>query len=168
MANDLKITTPSDCEIVMTREFDAPRRLVWEAMTRPEFIRRWIYAPRGLSMTVCEGGPLVGDPFRWVWHDDSGNQALEITGVTLEIVPLEKAVHTEKMFIGNGVPVGELLATIELSEHSEKTSLRMTLLFPSKEARDSALSAGMEQGVASGYARLDELLLEFERLAPSH
>lgn len=61
----LDVTTPSDLEIVMTREFDAPRRLVWDAMTKPELIRRWIYAPQGWVMSVCEGGMKTGDSFRW-------------------------------------------------------------------------------------------------------
>jgi uncharacterized protein YndB with AHSA1/START domain len=155
----LEVTTPSDLEIVMTRQFDAPRRLVWQAMTRPELIRRWIYAPEGWQMTVCEGGINVGDTFRWAWNGPDGKPALAIWGVNREVVAPEKIVHTENMEIGDGIHLGELLATIELTERDNKTFLRMTLLFPSREARDGAIASGMEHGVATGYERIDQMLL---------
>lgn len=142
----------------MTREFDAPRRLVWEALTEPELIRRWIYAPEGWTMTVCEGGLEVGDKFRWAWNGPDGKPALAIWGVNREVIPPEKIVHTENMEVGAGIPLGELLATVELTERDGKTTLRMTLLFPSKEARDGAIASGMERGVAAGYERLDAIL----------
>lgn len=158
MKNALEVTTPSDLEIVMTREFDAPRQLVWDAMTKPELIRRWIYAPEGWTMTVCEGDPKVGGTFRWAWNGPDGKPALAISGVNREVVPPEKVVHTEAMEMGDGIPLGELLATVILKEQGGKTRLRMTLLFSSKEARDGALASGMERGVAAGYDRLDEIL----------
>ena len=159
MNRTLEVTTPSDLEIVMMRVFDAPRQLVWNAMTRAELIRRWMYAPEGWVMTVCEGGTEVGGSFRWAWNDAAGNPALAISGVNREVVPPEKIVHTEIMEVGNGVRLGELLATVVLKEHDGKTSLHMTLLFPSKEARDGALASGMERGVAAGYKQLDEILI---------
>ena len=110
-------------------------------------------------MTVCEGGTEVGGSFRWAWNDAAGNPALAISGVNREVVPPEKIVHTEIMEVGNGVRLGELLATVVLKEHDGKTSLHMTLLFPSKEARDGALASGMERGVAAGYKQLDEILI---------
>lgn len=158
MNRALQVTTPSDLEIVMTREFDAPRRLVWEAVTKPELIRRWIYAPEGCAMTVCEGGLNAGDPFRWAWNGPDGKPALTIWGINREVVPHERIVHTENMEIGDGICLGELLATVELTENDDKTLLRMTLLFPSKEARDGAIASGMERGVAAGYTRLDAIL----------
>lgn len=154
----LEVTTPSDLEIVMKRAFDAPRRLVWDAMTKPELIRRWIYAPEGWQMTVCEGGMQVGDSFRWEWNGPDGNPAMSIWGVNREVVPFERVVHTENMEIGDGIPLGQLVATIELTEQDQRTLLCMTLLFPSKEARDGALAAGMERGVAAGYEKLDAIL----------
>jgi uncharacterized protein YndB with AHSA1/START domain len=162
MIRTLQVTTPSDLEIVMTREFDAPRRLVWEAMTDPKWIRRWIYAPEGWTMTVCEGGQNVGDPFRWVWNGPDGQPAMVIWGVNQEVVPHERVVHTENMEVG-GVALGELLATIELTEKNDQTLLRMTLLFPSKEARDGAIASGMERGVSTGYQRLDGILADESR-----
>ena len=158
MKSSLEVTTPSDLELVMTREFNAARSLVWDAMTKPELIRRWIFAPPGWTMTTCEGGTQVGDKFRWAWNDDSGKFAMAIHGVNREVVPPEKIVHTETMELGDGVCLGELLATVELAERGPKTMLRMTLLFPSKAARDGALASGMERGVAAGYEKLDAIL----------
>jgi uncharacterized protein YndB with AHSA1/START domain len=158
MKHDLQVSTPSDLEIVMMRGFDAPRHLVWEAMTKPELIRRWLYAPEGWTMTVCEGDPKVGGTFRWAWNGPDGKPALAIWGVNREVVPPERIVHTESMAMGDGAPLGELVATVVLTECDGKTALRMTLLFPSKEARDGALASGMARGVAAGYDRLDEIL----------
>jgi uncharacterized protein YndB with AHSA1/START domain len=158
MKHALEVTTPSDLEIVMTRMFDAPRHLVWDAMTRPDLIRRWLYAPEGWTMTVCEGDAEVGGTFRWAWNGPDGKPALAIWGVNQEVLPPEKIVHTENMEVGDGVPLGELLATVVLNERDGQTTLRMTLLFPSKDARDGALASGMERGVAAGYDRLDEIL----------
>ena len=155
MKPKLAVTTPSDLEIVMTRRFDAPRRLVWEAMTQPELIRRWIYAPPSWVMTTCQGGVNVGDSFRWSWSGPDGRPAMTIWGVNREVVPYERVVHTEHMEIGDGIPLGELLATLELAETGDQTELRMTLRFATKEARDGALASGMERGVSAGYEQLD-------------
>ena len=159
-ATALSVSTPSDVEIVMTRAFDAPRRLVWDAMTRPEFVRRWLYTPDGWEMTTCEMDVRVGGKFRWAWNGPDGKQALAISGEHREVIPPQKVVHTELMEMGcDGCPpTGELLATIELTERDGKTQMRMTLLFNSKEARDGALQSGMEHGMNLGYERLDELL----------
>lgn len=164
----LKVSTPSDLEIVMTRSFRAPRRLVWDAMTRPELVRRWMFTPPGWSWGVCEMDVRVGGAFRWVWNGPDGRVALSIRGEHREVDPPRKIVHTERMEMGPGAcgaehgceqsPPWELLATIELAEQAGVTHLRMTLLFPSKEARDAALASGMEHGVAAGYDTLDMIL----------
>ena len=158
MMRGLEVTTPSDLEIVMTREFDAPRRLVWEAMTDPKLVRRWLYAPEGWTMTACEGDAKVGGRFRWAWDGPDGKPALSISGVNREVVAPERIVHTESMAMGDGVPLGELLATVVLTERGGRTALHMTLLFASKEARDGAIASGMERGVAAGYDKLDDVL----------
>jgi uncharacterized protein YndB with AHSA1/START domain len=159
MKHTLEVATPSDLEIVMMRVFAAPRHLVWNAMTKPELIRRWLYAPEGWTMTVCDGDDKVGGTFRWAWNGPDGKPALAIWGVNRVVVPPETIVHTESMAMGDGVPLGELLATVVLTEQGGRTALRMTLLFPSKEARDGALASGMSRGVAAGYDRLDEILV---------
>jgi uncharacterized protein YndB with AHSA1/START domain len=164
----LKVTTPTDLEIVMTREFDAPRQLVWDAMTRPELIRRWMFTPPGWTWAVCEMDVRVGGKFRWAWNGPDGKISLTIWGEHREVKPPSRIVHTERMEMG---PAGgdcgsagestscwELLATLELTEESGRTRLRMTLLCPSKEARDAAVASGMEHGMAAGYNALDAFL----------
>jgi uncharacterized protein YndB with AHSA1/START domain len=154
----LEVSTPTDFAIVMKRTFNAPRHLVWKAMTQPEYIRQWIFAPDGWAMTICEADDNVGGTFRWVWAGPDGQRSLTIWGVNREIVPFEKMVHTENMEVG-GVTLGELLASIELTEADGETHLQMTLLFPSKEARDAALASGIEKGVSIGYGRLDAIFV---------
>ena len=166
MANKLEVTTPSEREIVMTRMFDAPRRLVWEAMTKPEWIRRWIFAPPGWTMTECVGDAHVGGRFRWAWRGPDNRPAMAIWGVNREVLPPERTSHTENMQLGDGECLGEMLATIDLTEIDNQTHLRMTMLFDSREARDGALASGMERGVAVGYERLDALLAA-EEAAPA-
>jgi uncharacterized protein YndB with AHSA1/START domain len=167
----LKVTTPTDFEIVMTRAFNAPRRLVWDAMTKPEYIRRWLYAPEGWSMTVCEGDVRVGGSFRWEWNGPDGKPALSLYGVYREVVPPERIVHTESMEMGGSMDTRcnaqPAIATLMLAEQGGRTMLRMTMMFPSKELRDGALASGMEHGVAAGYDRLDELLVTLAK-APAN
>ena len=86
MRNALKVTTPTDREIVITREFDAPRELVWDAMSRPELLRRWLLGPPGWEMTVCEEDARVGGTFRWAWSGPDG-AAMAMHGVYREVVP---------------------------------------------------------------------------------
>jgi uncharacterized protein YndB with AHSA1/START domain len=157
MKNILKVTTPSDREIVLTRSFDAPRPLVWEAMTKPELIRRWLFAPPGWSMTVCREDMKVGGSFRWEWGGAEGQTMMVIRGVYREIVPLERIVRTEIMEFGN-METGEVVGTLVLTEQGGKTTVTITEVYPSKEARDAAIASGMERGVAAGYDKLEEML----------
>lgn len=167
-AYKLKVTTPTDLEIVMTRAFDAPRHLVWNSMTQPDLIRRWMFVPPGWNWAECEMDVRVGGKFRWAWNGPDGQLALTIRGEHREVIPPVKIVHTELMEMGpggggcgsgdSGGEAWELLATLELSEQGGKTHLKMTLLFPTKEGRDGALASGMEQGVAAGYDTLDGVL----------
>jgi uncharacterized protein YndB with AHSA1/START domain len=158
----MQVTTPTDRQIVVMREFDAPRHLVWKAMTRPELIRRWLYAPEGWSMSVCEGDAKVGGTFRWAWNGPDGNPALAIWGENREVVPPERLVHTESMQMGEWTSPGELIATMVLSEQGGRTTMHMTMEFPSKEARDGALASGMEHGMEAGYKTLDALLVTMQ------
>ena len=154
----LKVTTPTGREIVMTRVFDAPRRLVWEALTKPELIRRWLFEPPGWTMVACEEDLRVGGTFHWAWNGPDGKASMAMRGVYREVVPPERVVRTETFNFGCEPQAGEQLATIALTEQGGKTTLTLTVLFPSKEARDAMLASGMEHGVAAGYDRLDEML----------
>jgi uncharacterized protein YndB with AHSA1/START domain len=151
----LQITTPTDREIVMTRVFDAPRALVWEALTKPELLQRWLLGPPGWTMPVCEIDLRVGGAYRYVWRNADGTE-MGMGGVFREIVPADRLVATEK-FDQAWYP-GEALVTNALVEQGGKTTLTLTVLYESREARDTALKTGMEQGVAAGYDRLADLL----------
>ncbi len=154
----LQVAVPTDTTIVMTRTFNAPRPLVWEAMTDPRRLRRWLFSPPGWTMTTCEGEPRVGGSYRWAWSDADGKQALVISGEFREVVPPSRLVHTETMEMGCGGPVGTLIATLELTEIAGGTRMHMTLAFDSREARDGALASGMEHGMEAGYQQLDAQL----------
>jgi len=152
----LKVATPSDREIVMTRVFDAPRHLVWEAMTRPELVQRWLFGPPGWSMPVCEIDLRVGGNYRYLWRHDSDGHQMGMRGIYREVVPPERLVATES-FDESWYP-GEALDTWVLVEQGGRTTITLTVLYESREARDAVLKTPMADGVAAGYDRLAEML----------
>jgi uncharacterized protein YndB with AHSA1/START domain len=151
----LKVTTPTDREIVMTRVFDAPRRLVFDALTKPELLRQWLLGPPGWTMPVCEIDLRVGGAYRYLWRNADGTE-MGMRGLIREIVVPERLVATEK-FDQPWYP-GEALATNVLTEEGGKTTLTLTVRYESRETRDAVLKTPMAQGVAAGYDRLEELL----------
>jgi uncharacterized protein YndB with AHSA1/START domain len=157
-AETLEITTPTDREIVMTRAFAAPRRLVFDAWTKPELVRRWLLGPDGWSMPVCEIDLRVGGAYRWVWRRDKDGTEMGVGGVYREIAAPERLVATEK-FDEAWYP-GEAVNTVALVERSGKTTMTQTTLYESREARDKALQSGMADGVEASYNRLDAVLAE--------
>jgi uncharacterized protein YndB with AHSA1/START domain len=153
----MKLTTPNDREIVTTREFDAPRELVWDAIYTPELLKRWFSGPPGWEMTVCEDDTRPGGTFRRVWSDSNG-KTMSQSGVYREVVPPERCVRTQVFETGGVLMGGEQLGTIVLTKLGERTIVTMTFLFESKEVRDGAVASGMEQGMAAGFDRLDDVL----------
>jgi uncharacterized protein YndB with AHSA1/START domain len=154
----LKITTPSDREIAITRVFAAPRKLVFEALTTPAFVKRWLLGPPGWSMPVCEMDVRAGGAYRWVWRNDSDGRSMGVSGVFREVAPPQRLVATEK-FDEAWYP-GEAIVTNALAEENGKTTLTLSVLYESKEARDVALKSGMEKGIAVSYDRLAQILAE--------
>jgi len=152
----MKLATRGDREIVITRVFDAPRRLVFDAFTKPELVKQWLLGPPGWAMVVCEVAAKVGDRYRYVWRHDSGAE-MGLGGVLREIVPPERIVATEK-FDQSWYP-GEAVGTIILVEQDGKTILTQTIIYESREARDVVLKSPMEQGMAASYNRLAEVLV---------
>ena len=152
----LRITTPSDREIAMTRVFDAPRRLVFEALTRPELVKQWLLGPPGWTMPVCEIDLKVGGAYRYVWRHESNGTEMAMGGVYRNIAPPERIVATEK-FDEAWYP-GEAVVTTVLVEQGGRTTLTSTVLYHSREVRDGVLKSGMERGVAASYDRLAALL----------
>src|SRR5882672_2330071 len=156
----LIVTTPSDNEIVMTRVFSAPRKLVFDAWTKPELIKRWLVGPEGWTMPVCEIDLRVGGAYRFMWRKTDGTE-MGMRGVYREIVAPERIVGTE--LFDMDWTGGETVSTIVLTEQGGKTTLTQTVLYSSKAARDGALRTNMTDGMESGYARLDALLAAARR-----
>ena len=154
----LKVTTPTDREIVLTRVFDAPRRLVWDAFSKPELLARW-FGPRGWTMAVCEVDHRVGGGFRFVLQGPDGRQ-MGMRGVYRELTPPEKSVHIESF---DDFPGSDSEVTAVLTEEGGKTIFTATILYGSKEVRDAVVKSGMEHGAAESYDRLAEVLVS---LAP--
>jgi uncharacterized protein YndB with AHSA1/START domain len=158
MFQGLRITTPSDTEIVMTRQFNAPRRLVWDAMTEPELIRRWLFLPPGWTMVACEEDVRIGGKYRWAWNGPDGKLAMTMSGTYREVVPPERAVRTERFDMAGAPAGGEQVCTLSFAEQGGITTMTIRVVHQSKANRDAALASGMEQGMNAGYANLDELL----------
>src|SRR6266446_4395037 len=148
----LKVTMPTDREIVLTRVFDASRRLVFDAFTKPELLKRW-FGPRGWSLPVCEVDLRVGGGFRFVMRGPDGKE-MGMRGVYREITPPERSVHMESF---DDYPV-ESQVTAVFVEDAGKTTLTATVLYPSRDVRDAVIKSGMEHGAAETYDRLAELL----------
>jgi uncharacterized protein YndB with AHSA1/START domain len=151
----LKITAHGEREIVMTRVFNAPRRLVFEAFTRPELLKRWLGVFGGWSLAVCEIDLRAGGRYRWVWRNVDGSE-MGVRGVYREVVPDERIVTTER-FDQPWYP-GEAVGAVEFTEEGGKTTLRQTLFYESREARDGVLKSPMEHGLEAGYKMLDGVL----------
>jgi uncharacterized protein YndB with AHSA1/START domain len=148
----LKVTTPTDREIVMTRVFVAPRNLVFDAFRKPALLKRW-FGPRGWTLAVCEVDFKVGGGFRFVLRGPDGKE-LGMRGTYRELAPPERSVHIESF---DDYP-GESQVTGVFVEQAGKTTLTGTVLYPSKEVRDAVVNSGMEHGAAESYDRLAELL----------
>jgi uncharacterized protein YndB with AHSA1/START domain len=146
-------TTPSDREVAMSRVFNAPRSLVWEAWTSPEHMPHWLLGPEGWTMPVCEIDLRPGGEFRFGWRKGDGEE-MEIRGAYQEVAPPERLVSTESW--GGDWP--ETINTLVLSEEDGKTTMTQTVLYPSKEARDAALETGMKDGASVSFERLAEYL----------
>jgi uncharacterized protein YndB with AHSA1/START domain len=154
--NTMQVTTPSDREIVLTRAFDAPRELVFEAWTNPEHVRHW-WGLRSSSMILCEADVRPGGSWRYVTTGEDG-QEVPFTGVYREITPPERLVSTEVYDVepfNSGDPA---VNTVTFTEEDGRTLTTVTTVYPTKEVRDFVLGTGMEHGAAESYDRLAEHL----------
>ncbi len=156
----LQITTPTDTTIVLSRTFNAPRRLVWEAMSTPDRMRRWMLPPPGWTLKVCECDPRVAGVLRLAWKSPEADPVVTLYGVFTEARLHERLVHTETMVLGSGELIGSQVETHEFAERNGVTTLRITQVYVTKEARDGALSSGMDQGMEAGFKQLDALLAQ--------
>jgi uncharacterized protein YndB with AHSA1/START domain len=155
MKNTLQVAAQGDHEIIMTRVLDAPRHLVFDAFTKPELLKRWLGVFGGWELAVCEIDLRVGGKYRWVWRNANGMQ-MGMSGVYREVVPPEKIVSTER-FDEAWYP-GEGLGTILLTEQGGQTTVRQTVRYETREARDAVLKSPMETGVSASYNLLQQVL----------
>jgi uncharacterized protein YndB with AHSA1/START domain len=149
----MTLTLTSDLEIELTRVFNAPRRLVFEAHSRPEHVRRW-WGPRGTTMISCNMEFRPGGTWRYVLRQANGKE-YAFRGEYREIVPPERLVQT---FEFEGTPGAISVETLTFTEHDGRTTLTATSRFNSLEARDDMYRSGMETGAAETYDRLEEHL----------
>jgi uncharacterized protein YndB with AHSA1/START domain len=155
-SDTFKVTTPADTEIVITRLFDAPRRLVFDAITRPEHVRRWWgLLDERYSVPVCEIDLRPGGAWRFVGRGPMGD--VVFYGEYREIAPPTRLVFTE---IYAPFPDAESVVTATLTPEHGKTRLNATSKYPSKVVRDMVLGTGMERGAGISYDRLDEVAME--------
>ena len=160
ISKGLQITTPTDTTIVLTRVFNAPRRLVWEAMLTPDKMRRWMLPPPGWTITLCVCEPRVGGKLSLAWKTAEADPVMTLQGVFTEVVQHQRAVHTETMALGSGQTIGKLVEAHEFSEQGGVTTMRITQTYDSKSDRDGAIASGMDQGMEAGYKQLDALLAQ--------
>ena len=152
----LKVVTQGDREVLMTRVFDAPRKLVFDALTKPELLKRW-FGPHGWTLTECEVDLRVGGAWRFFSHGPDG-RSMGMRGVYREIVPSERLQYTEAF--DDFAQHGEAIVTTTLEERDGKTTLTNLILSPSRDVRDAVIRSGMEHGAAETYDRLARLLAD--------
>src|SRR5580765_8381668 len=140
-----KLSTPGDREIAIERDFNSPRTFVFDAFTKPELVRQWLLGPDGWTMPVCEIDLRVGGAYRYVWRKEAAGIEMGMGGVFREVTTPKKLVATEK-FDDAWYP-GEAIDTTVFEEKGEITKVRLTVLYESKEARDTASRSGMEHGM---------------------
>lgn len=151
----MTLITPSDREIILTRVFDAPRRLVFEAWTQPEHVKQW-YGCHIMTLLVCEIELRVGGAYRYVMRGPDGVEHT-MKGVYREIVPPARLVYTEG-YVTEGFASDDAIVTVLFAEHDGMTTMTSTILHQSRENRDRHLNTGMESGAAETLDRLAEHL----------
>jgi len=155
LVGKMTIDTPSEREIVMTRVFDAPREMLFDAFTNPELVPQWLTGRPDHSMPVCEIDLRVGGAYRYVWQGPDGKQ-MSSKGVFREVVPPERVVATERF--EPSWYEGENINTTTFFESGGKTTVTLRIECGSKEIRDTMLKSGMERGVAYSYDELEKML----------
>ena len=149
------VTLPSDTQILITREFDAPKHLVYRAWTTPELVKRWWHANRG-EVTLAEIDLRVGGTWRYVSRSEDGFE-VGFHGEYREIVPNERLVTTE---VYEGIPDADehaALDTLTLTESDGRTTLTVVVEHPTKEGRDAHINSGMEAGMQDAMDLLEEV-----------
>lgn len=151
----MSMVAAGDREIVVTRDFEAPREKVLDAMIDPDALKQWLHGPPGWSLTVCDVEKKAGGKYRFVWTDGNG-AAMGMSGVYREYEPPTRVVNTQVFDMD--CTGSEVIGTLVVTEAAGKTYMTNTLLYPSREARDAVFASPMGQGMACGYTMLDNFL----------
>ena len=147
------LTLPSPRELVISRVFDAPREIVFEATTKPEHVKRW-WGPRAMEMVDCRIDFRVGGSYRYAVRTPDGME-VAFSGIYREIDAPSRIVHTEGY---EAMPGHDYLATVTYDEKDGRTTLTVHLLYQTPEDRDGHIASGMESGMRETWQRLDELI----------
>lgn len=151
----MTIDASGDREILITRIFDASSKLVYDAMTRPELLKRWMFGPDDWELAICEIDLRPGGAFRYVWRNSEEKTDMGMGGVFMELSEPTRIVHRE--LFDEDWTGGEATVTTLLTEKDGRTKLEMTIRYSSRDARDRVLKSGMAEGMEAGFARLDGL-----------
>ncbi len=161
MPKPAEVSSPSDREVRVTRTFNAPRQLVWDAHTNPELIRKW-QGYDGWDMPVCDMDVRVGGKYKWQWRNQEDGKRFGFFGTFTEVNGPSKLVHEQHYDPGDmdfAMPSGDAtIVSLELGEQNGVTTLVCNMTFASKEARDDAISTGMTDGMEHSYTRLDDIM----------
>lgn len=152
----MTIVSLNDREIRIERQFQAPQTLVYRAYTEPDLVRRWLGLQNGWTFLVCDMDVRVGGAYRWVWRETTSGYEMGMGGNYLEVTPPARIVATER-FDQAWYPGGAIVSSAFV-EDNHSTTLIMTLLYESTEARDSVLRSPMQSGLSAGFVNLDTLL----------
>ncbi len=153
-----EVKLPSDTEIMVTRDFDAPRSLVYLAFTKPELVRRWLLGPPGWSMPVCEIDLRIGGQYHYRWRNDAQGQEFGLRG-TFERIERDKTLDSREAF-EDSEPAGEARVQTSFLDHGKGTRVVYLIISDSKQARDAAIATGMTDGMEMSFKSLDKLITE--------
>ena len=160
MPKPAEVTSPGDREVRVTRTFNAPHQLVWDAHTRPELVPKW-QGYDDWDMPVCDMDVCVGGKYKWKWKNREDGKQFGFFGTFTEVNGPSKIVHEQYYDPGDmglSMPAGDpCIVSVEFSEQNGVTTLVCNMTFVSKEARDGAISTGMTDGMEHSYTRLDDM-----------
>jgi uncharacterized protein YndB with AHSA1/START domain len=153
MSHKVDVTTPTELDIRITRAFDAPPELVFDAHTKPDLLKKWMLGPPGWSMGACEIDLRVGGRYRVLWRSDENGDEFNVRGQYRDIERPARLINTETF---DGV-AGETLCAALFAPSGDGTFMTLTMSYESQELRDGALQSGMADGMAECFDRLDDV-----------
>ena len=159
MPSPAEVALPSARSVRVTRTFNAPRQLVWDAHVKPELVQQW-QGYDGWDMPECDMDVRVGGKYKWLWRNRDDGRQFGFFGTFTEVDDPSKLVYEQYYDPGDmdfAMPAGPCIVSLELREQNRVTTLVCNLTFGSKEARDAAVSTGMTDGMEHSYTRLDDM-----------